>query len=162
MIDWAKIRTEYITNSSASYRQLAKKYGVNVTNIAKKAKTEGWVEARKQHETRTHTKTLEKISQQEAARAARIYRVADSLLDKIEGMISAADVGDLTPRDIRALTAAVIDLAQTHGVRPDADRREQEARIANLQRAAQREEIDRSVVVTFEGLGGEEVRDLSG
>jgi hypothetical protein len=159
MVDWAKIRTEYITNSSASYRQLAKKYGVNVTNIAKKAKTEGWVEARKQHETKTHTKTLEKISSQEAARAARIHSVADKLLDRISEMI---DGGGMDPKDIRALTAALRDLREIQGVRTTLDTAEQEARIANLQRAAQRDEVDRSVVVTFEGLGGEEVRDLSG
>lgn len=42
MIDWEKIKTEYLTTDT-SYRKLAKKYKVNATTIAKKAKCEEWV-----------------------------------------------------------------------------------------------------------------------
>ena len=79
MADWQAIKTEYITTDT-SYRKLAQKYGVNVTNIAKKAGAEGWVEQRKQYANETQTKTLEKISEQEANRAVKIHSVADKLL----------------------------------------------------------------------------------
>ena len=130
-IDWASIKTEYITTNT-SYRKLAQKYGINHTNIAKKASAEDWVEQRKQYTSKQQAKTLEKISQQEANRAAKIHSVADKLLNKIEAM---ADSGrPMNSKDIRALTAAIRDLKEIQNVRSDADRREQEARIANLQR----------------------------
>lgn len=131
MADWAAIKTEYITTDT-SYRKLAQKYGVNHTNVAKKAKAESWVEQRKQYASKQQAKTLEKISQQEANRAAKIHSVADKLLLKIEAMADSSR--PMNSKDIRALTAAIRDLKEIQNVRSDADRREQEARIANLQR----------------------------
>ena len=63
--------------------------------------------------------------------------MADKLLLKIERM---AD-GDkpLASKDIRALTAAVRDLKEIHGVKTDLERREQEAKIAALNRQAEKE-----------------------
>lgn len=130
-IDWASIKTEYITTDT-SYRKLAEKYGMNHTVIARKAGAEDWVDQRKQYVSKQQAKTLEKISQQEANRAAKIHSVADKLLNKIEAM---ADSGrPMNSKDIRALTAAIRDLKEIQNVRSDSDRREQEARIANLQR----------------------------
>lgn len=130
-IDWASIKIEYITTDT-SYRKLAQKYGVNHTIIGHRAKDEKWVELRRQHIDRTQTKTLEKISQQEANRAAKIHSVADKLLLKIEAIADGSR--PLASKDIRALTAAIKDLKEIQNVRSDADRREQEARIANLQK----------------------------
>ena len=134
MADWEKIRTEYITSAKdTSYRKLAQKYGVNVTTIAKMASAEKWVEQRKQYANKTQLKIIEKISQQEANRAAKIHSVADKLLNKIEKMV---DAGDFNSRDIRALTAAVKDLKEIQSVKSDLDRQEQEARIDNLRKNA--------------------------
>lgn len=129
MADWQAIKTEYITTDT-SYRKLAQKHGVNVTNIAKKASADGWVEERKQYRDKTQAKTIEKISRQEANRAARIHTVADKLLDKIEAMVE----GDspLDTKGIRALTAAVKDLKEIQSVKSELDRQEQVARIDAL------------------------------
>jgi hypothetical protein len=129
MADWQAIKTEYITTDT-SYRKLAQKYGVNVTNIAKKASAEGWVEQRKQYANETQSKTLAKISQQEANRAARIHTVADKLLLKIESMVDSDR--PLDTKGIRALTAAVKDLKEIQSVKSELDKKEQEARIAAL------------------------------
>ena len=137
MADWQAIKTEYITTQT-SYRKLAQKYGVNVTNIAKKASAEGWVEQRNQFATETQTKTLEKISQQEANRAAKIHSVADKLLQKIEAMVDNGNV--CTEKGIRALTAAVKDLKEIHGVKSDLDKQEQKARIATLEKQANKDD----------------------
>ena len=136
MADWQAIKTEYITTDT-SYRKLSRKYGVNVTNIAKKASSEGWVEQRNQFANETQTKTLEKISQQEANRAAKIHSVADKLLQKIEAMV---DHGDFTEKGIRALAAAVKDLKDIQGVRSDLDKQEQKARIATLEKQANKDD----------------------
>ena len=139
MADWQAIKTEYITTDT-SYRKLAQKYGVNVTNIAKKASAENWVEQRKQYVTKKQSKTLEKISQQEANRAARIHSVADKLLNKIEAMVESEE--PLDTKGIRALTAAVKDLKEIQSVRSELDKQEQEARIANLRKQADKEDVN--------------------
>ena len=131
--DWNKIKTEYITTNT-SYRKLAQKYGVSTTQICNVGREEGWVEQREQFLNKTTAKTIEKISQQEADRAAKIHSVADKLLLKIEAI--ADGNRPLASKDIRALTAAIKDLKEIQNVRSDADRREQEARISKLQKEA--------------------------
>ena len=135
-MDWQSIRTEYITTET-SYRKLAQKYGVNVTNIAKKASAEGWVEQRKQFANKTQSKTLEKISQQEANRAAKVQTVADKLLQKIEAL---ADLPGMVPKDVRSLVAAVKDLKEIQGIKSALDEQEQKARIANLEKQAEKDD----------------------
>ena len=152
MADWQAIKTEYITTQT-SYRKLAQKHGVNVTNIAKKASAEGWVEQRKQYINKTQTKTLEKISQQEANRAAKICSVSDKLLNKIEAIADRPE--PLTEKAIRSLTAAVKDLKEILSVKSPLDEQEQRARIANLQKQAQKEDTQAdSIEVIF--MAGED------
>lgn len=134
MADWQKIKTEYITTDT-SYRKLAQKYGISYQAICKRSKDEKWIDLREQHLNKTISKTLEKISQQEADRAAKIHSVADKLLLKIEAM--AESERPLDTKGIRALTAAVKDLKEIQNIKSDLDKREQEARIANLQKQAQ-------------------------
>ena len=74
MADWQAIKTEYITTET-SYRKLAQKHGIGYQAICHRSKEEGWIAMREQHKNNTTTKTLEKISQQEANRAARIHTV---------------------------------------------------------------------------------------
>ena len=150
MADWQAIKTEYITTDT-SYRKLAQKYGVNVTNIAKKASSENWVEQRKQYANEIQAKTLQKISQQEANRAAKIHSVADKLLLKIEAMVESEE--PLDTKGIRALTAAVKDLKEIQSVRSELDRQEQEARIANLRKAADKEDDNKEPIQVI--IGGD-------
>lgn len=128
MADWQAIKTEYITTDT-SYRKLAQKYGVSTTQICNVGRDEKWVEQREQYLNKTTAKTIEKISQQEANRAAKIHSVADKLLLKIETL---ADRPGMMPKDVRALVAAVKDLKEIQSVKSDLDKQEQEARIAAL------------------------------
>lgn len=154
MADWQAIKTEYITTQT-SYRKLAQKYGVSYQAICHRSKEEGWIDLREQHKNKTISKTLEKISQQEADRAARIHSVADKLLDKIEAMVDAVEPEDIPAKAIRALTAAVKDLKEIQSVKSALDEQEQKARIANLQKQAQKEDAQTDgIEVVF--LAGEE------
>ena len=150
MADWQAIRIEYVTTADTSYRKLAKKYGVNVTNIAKKASEEAWVEQRKQYRNKTQSKTIDKISQQEANRAARVQTVADKLLNKIEAMVDSDE--PLDTKGVRALTAAVKDLKEIQNIRSALDEQEQRARIANLQKQADPEQHQDAPKLVIEGL----------
>ena len=150
MADWQAIKTEYITTDT-SYRKLAQKYGINVTTIAKTAGAENWVEERKQYATKTQAKTLEKISQQEANRAAKIHSVADKLLLKIEAMVESEK--PLDTKGIRALTAAVKDLKEIQSIKSALDEQEQRARIANLQKQADKEDDNKEPIQVI--IGGD-------
>lgn len=149
MADWLAIKTEYITTDT-SYRKLAQKYGVSATQICNVGRDEKWVEQREQFLSKTEAKTLEKISQQEANRAAKIHSVADKLLLKIEAMADSSR--PMNSKDLRALTAAIKDLKDIQNVRSDADRREQEARIANLRRQAEQDDHVDGPKLIVEGL----------
>lgn len=153
MADWQAIKTEYITGNT-SYRTLAEKYGVSCVQISRVGKAEGWVELRSRHREKTLAKTLEKISRQQADREARILGVADKILQKIESMVDAEE--PLDGKGIRALTAAVKDLKEIQNVRNELDRKEQEARIANLRRQADKQQSGTEVIEVVFAAGPEE------
>ena len=136
MADWDKAaaKLEYITTGT-SYRKLAEKYGVSTTQICNVGRDEKWVKQREQYLNKTTAKALEKISNQEANRAAKIYSVADKLLRKIESMADCLD--PITGKEIRSLTASVKDLKDILGVKSDLEEKEQKARIAVLEKNAQ-------------------------
>ena len=148
MADWQAIKTEYITTNT-SYRKLAQKYGVSHVQIGNVGKDEKWVELRRQHLEKTFAKTVDKISQQEANRAARIHTVADKLLNKIEAMVDSGK--PLDTKGVRALTAAVKDLKEIQSVKSALDEQEQRARIANLQKQANPETKETATLIV-EGL----------
>ena len=149
MADWQTIKTEYITKDT-SYRKLAEKYGIHYKVISDRGKAEGWVELRSQHRDKTLTKTLDKISQQKANRAARVQTVADKLLDKIEAMVDSGE--PLDTMGVRALTAAVKDLKEIQNIKSALDEQEQRARIANLQKQADPEQHQDAPKLVIEGL----------
>lgn len=88
---WDKIKTEYITDESASYRKLCEKYKVSFTTLSTRAKNEGWVELRQQYKDKTTTKTVEKLSQKQADKLSRVLDLTDKLLDKLEQAIEELD-----------------------------------------------------------------------
>lgn len=91
MADWQSIKTEYITTDT-SYRKLAQKYGVSTTQICNVGRDEKWVEQREQHLNKTVAKTLDKISSKQADKMARIDKLTDRLLDKLEQAITELDL----------------------------------------------------------------------
>ena len=150
MADWQAIKTEYITTDT-SYRKLAQKYGVSTTQICNVGRDEKWVEQREQYLNKTTAKTIEKISQQEANRAAKIHSVADKLLLKIEAMVDRPE--PLNEKAIRSLTAAVKDLKEIQSVKSALDEQEQRARIANLQKQADKEDDNKEPIQVI--IGGD-------
>ena len=90
MEDWLKIKTEYIT-TDISYRKLAEKYSISKNRIADRGRDEGWPEMRVQFRDKTVTKSLEKISEKKAKKAARVEDLADKLLIKLEQAIEEID-----------------------------------------------------------------------
>lgn len=148
MIDWQAIKTEYITTNT-SYRKLAEKYDVSYVQIGNVGKQEGWVELRKQHLDRTVTKTVEAVETAQVNRAKKMQTVADKLLNRIEAMV---DGGVMAPKDVRSLVAAVKDLKEIQGVKSELDEKEQRARIANLEKQADKDDGISAPTLVVEGL----------
>lgn len=152
-MDWKAIKTEYITDESSSYRKLGKKYGISHNIIGARAVREGWVEQRKQFQSKTLSKTLTAISNGQAKRASRLQAVADKLLDKIEAAVDSFEMKDLlTDRQaLRQLTGALKDIKDIQMIRSEADLREQEARIRSLEKQAEKDEDDcqKQITVVF-------------
>lgn len=132
MADWKKIKAEYITTNT-SYRKLGEKYGVGYQTICHRAKAEQWGEQREQFTNKTVTKTIETIGAKQVDRAARLQEVTDKLLRKIEIFAESDELFD--SKTIRSLTAAIKDIKDIQMIKSEADLREQEARIAHLERA---------------------------
>ena len=140
MADWNAIKTEYITTDT-SYRKLGEKYGVGYSVIGEKARLEGWVEQREQFRNNTLTKTVNAISNKQADRAANLISVADQLLAKVKSLIET-DAGVLSnTQSMKNISGVLKDIKEIQMIRSDADMREQEARIANLQRQATKDEV---------------------
>ena len=151
MADWQKIKSEYITTDT-SYRKLAEKYGVHYNAIANRSKQEGWISQRNQHCDKTMTKTLDAISNKQVNRAANLISVSDLLLNKVKSLLETdAEVLNDT-QSMKHISGVLKDIKEIQMIRSDADMREQEARIANLRKQAEKEENqNRDVTITIEG-----------
>ena len=181
MADWKKIKTEYITTET-SYRKLAQKYGLDQATIARRAKKEGWVSNRQQNASKTQAKIIDKISDKTADKMARIEGITDKLLTKLDQAVNELDLvivtrkiktdngtteetteyreareGGIVDRSgLRQITAALKDLKEIQMLKSELDRREQEARIAYLQRqaAADSDDDDETGVVLLPPVKG--------
>lgn len=130
MTDWGRLKAEYIAGGT-SYRKLAKENGLTLAEVRSVAKREEWVKLRERAQHRANTKIADAIGNQTAKQATDIINVADKLLDKIIELIETAP---LESQAIRQLTSALKDLREIKGIKTEADIREQNARIKNLER----------------------------
>jgi transposase-like protein len=144
-VDWKRIKAEYIAGGT-SYRKLAEKYDVSFSTLRKVAAKEQWTELRNKTRAKTDTKISDSISDKEADKAVNIIAVADKLLNKI------AEVIDLVSdtQGLKHISSALKDIKDIKGFKSSADMREQEARIRNLEKQAQEEDKDTTVIVKFD------------
>ena len=148
MTDWNAIKAEYIRGGT-SYRKIAEKYGVSFNTLKTVAIREKWTDLRQQASNTATTKLVDRIGGQQASRSAKILDVADKLLDKISETIDMMDV--VTSQSLKNFTSALKDLKDIKGIKSDIDLKEQEARIAKLQKEAMEEEKrDNEIKVTIE------------
>lgn len=85
-MDWIEIKTEYVSGK-ATYRELAKKYGVSFSTLQKRAKEEKWSEGRKKYRDRVVTKALTRTCARDAARLAKLQRSAMLLAADLEKVL---------------------------------------------------------------------------
>ena len=154
MADWQAIKTEYITTDT-SYRKLAQKYGVNATNIAKRASKEKWVDERNKNASKTLSKTLNAIGSKQAERTAKLIFVSDLLLDKVKELLETNAELLVDTSIMRDVSVVLKNLKDIQMIRSEADMREQEARIDKLRKEAAVEKENNEIKVTIVGDLGE-------
>lgn len=147
-VDYSKLKTEYL-RGNISYRELATKHNVSFGTLRKVAAKEHWTELRNKTRTKADTKIIDAISDKEAKKAIDVVDVADKLLGKILEMLDM-DVNAYNTQNIKNLTSALKDLKDIKGVKSEADKLEQMARIKKLQKEAEDEVKDTTVIVQFE------------
>ena len=133
-MDWKKIKTEYIAGGT-SYRKLAEKYDVSFSTLRKVAAKEKWTELRDKARAKSDTKIIEAISTKDAKKVLSIIDAADALLTKLIDTVETMEVVD--SQSLKHFTSALKDLKEIKGDKSELDRKEQEARIANLRRQAE-------------------------
>lgn len=139
MDKWEQIKTEYIT-TEIGLRPLAKKHNVSFSTIAHRASREDWVTQKQQQKDSVATAVLDAHREIKVEEYKSLLRAAGVLSDKLCQIVESVDVETLTVdgmRDLRSLTMAIKDLAEVQGLKSEADRREQEARIKNLERQSE-------------------------
>lgn len=143
-MDWNKIKAEYIAGGT-SYRKLAAKYNVPFNTLKTIAIKGGWVSLREQAEHNTTTKIVNDIAKQNAKIDEKYFKLVDKLLNKAEEVIDNTSIWQCT--SLKEMASALKYLKECKGVKSDADIREQEARIANLRKQAEKDDESKDIVV---------------
>ena len=151
MANWNEIKTEYITTDT-SYRKLAEKHGISYQAICRRSQSERWGEQREQHMNKTVTKTLNAISNKQVDRAANLISVADLLLAKVKSLVESDSAVLIDTQNLKHISGVLKDIKEVQMIRSDADMREQNARIAKLQKEAERDKNEKpTITITLEG-----------
>ena len=147
-MDWKKVKAEYIAGGT-SYRKLAAKYGVSFSTLRDIAIREKWTDLKAQARDKSVTKLVESIGEQNGTYEVSVNAVADKLLYKITEMLT---LDCLNSQSVKHLTSALKDIKEVKGIKSNIDLKEQEARIAKLQKEAEADaDKNSSVSITIEG-----------
>ena len=164
--DWKGIRLDYSQGMTQSALQA--KYGVAASTLRKRIRAEGWSrkESAKVQEDEQISVSVPR-SPAPDPRLTRVDALADAMLGCLERAVRELDTVTQNVREKSKLedgAELVTDferlLPEEKGIkdvltlRSDADTREQEARIAKLQRDLDRETEKASVTVVLEGESG--------
>lgn len=158
-LDWFKIKGEYIT-TKCSYADLAKKYNVNKTTLANRAKEEDWTGERERHANETLLRTIKGIEKEQSARMMKLFSLTDNVLnaltDAIEGK-NGEEARALVLSNPKQVTGAIKDIKEIYMLRSSGDLAEQEARINKLRRDAEKVDEENSTIqVVFGTEEGQE------
>lgn len=87
LVSWVEIEHEYVTDlrkKPCSLETLAKKYSIPIQTIMDQSAKGKWSDKRRQYKEETKRKALEKASDADADRIARLLSIADKAADKAE------------------------------------------------------------------------------
>lgn len=130
-MNWGKIKKDYISDRSTSYRKLAEKYQVSLTTLKKVGAREHWPELRRQVDAKQTAKIVDAVSTESAKIDGKFYEAIDLLLDEACKCLSAP--GQLRAVDIKDMSSALKNIKDLKGIKSEIDLEEQRARIRALE-----------------------------
>ena len=150
--DWETVKTEYITTNT-SYRKLCGKYNIPITTLAERGKREGWTKDRQRHRDRVVAKSVKSAEKVGVNYRDLLYELAYKVAGQLNEMTNNHSIEELAlsgikPKDI---TGAIKDLEDALHIKSDKDLREQEARIAKMQKEIDADSVDRTITVKLTG-----------
>lgn len=145
---WRKIKTEYITTDT-SYRKLAKKYGVPVSNLQRRATKEKWVNDKSLYEAKVVSESVDAIAIEQSNQIVVATEIGNMMLQKIKESLETLEADDR--QGLKQLTSALKDLKEMKIFVNEMDKREQEARINKLRKDAEDEQKDNTITIVMEG-----------
>lgn len=154
-VDWNVIKAEYIAGGT-TYEELAEKYGVSISTLKKKATREHWVELRNQTGTEMEQKMSDAISDQQSEAVVSAVQLIDQASISILKQIATEATKGLSTYQMDVYSRAIKTLRGVLGIKSDADSREQEARIASLNRQAEKGDKTDTTINIIMGDGGED------
>jgi transposase-like protein len=149
VVDWKKIKAEYVAGG-VSYRELCEKHGVSESSMRKRAAKEQWTELRNSVDTKNEQLLVDKIAEETVSIDEKYYKLVDKMMSKAEQVIE--DMPIWQPSNLKEMAMALKYLKECKGVKSDLDIKEQQARIAKLEKeAAEQTNETQSVIVRLEG-----------
>jgi len=113
LIDWAAIKQEYMT-TDISYRRLGDKHGIHFKKIARVAKRENWVEARRQWRATRSVAGKYAENRPHSMPLAALRQAAENLSELLEQVTRCTDTfyneGELNARTMQQTVSALKDL----------------------------------------------------
>lgn len=79
--------TEYITDSSMSFRRIAEKYDVSYHTIQKCAKQNDWVKKRGEYQSKVAQKAISKNIEKESNNLSKLNTIADDITELLESSV---------------------------------------------------------------------------
>ena len=170
-MNWEQIRQDYLTGQE-SQAALARRYGVSPAALSKRIRQEGW-QREKSPGWEGRMQRVDALADRMLTALERAVEELDTVTQSVrektktdDGREIVTDFQRLLPEEaglidrggLKQLTGVLKDIKDVLMLRSEADTREQEARIAKLQRDLQKEELQSRVIVTMEG-GCEEFGD---
>ena len=151
MTNWNEIETAYLTQQ-LSYRELAQRYGVDISSVKRRGKKGNWVEKRQQHQQQLRGELLVADKALRCDRLLKLSNVADKLLDRVEELGSAEEI---SAANLKTLSETLKNIRDAQMLKGKLDVVEQQSRIDKLRRELGKGEQDgQTIRVVLEGTEG--------
>jgi transposase-like protein len=158
-VDWNTLKAEYIAGG-ISYRELAEKYGVSQSTLRQRAAREKWSEQKNTVRTEVEQKMIDTISdeqtEQAVSAASLISKAAMNFLKQIAAESVKLINGEIDSESRTKYSEYALALQRFKDVldiKSEKDIEEQQARIDNLRKQAEKDDKkDNKIVIEYNGL----------
>lgn len=120
-INWNEIKAEYIAGGT-NYGKLAKKYGISVSTLSKRAVNEHWTEQRKKTGKKTEKKIIEAVSNDQAKKVFTNTSLIDDIYNAtLQQLKSKAESGKLKTYELESVIRSASKIGEQIGYKPHGD-----------------------------------------